>query len=164
MNTPETLYECLAVLESIESNVDENGEIPDEAMQAIVVAQTTSMEKLSSLVGYLKYLEAWQATCKAEEDRIYKRRKTAENRLSSIKNFLTPYIQEVGKKTVGTHTLSLRKSQAVILDDDFDNHEYGEDVTTFKPDKKKIKEELKARPDLVIEGAELVDRLNLQIR
>lgn len=165
MNGPETLYDCLSVMIAIDEKADANeGELTEDDMQAIVIAQTTSMEKLLSLVGYIKYLESWQATCKAEEQRICKRRKIAENRLQSIKKFLTPYVIEHGKTTVGTTTLSLRKSQAVELVDDFDNEQYGENVTTFKPDKKMIKDFLKANPDIVIEGAELITRQNLQIR
>ena len=165
MNNPETLYDCLSVIQAIDEKAEANdGELADEDMQAIVVAQTTSMEKLSSLVGYMKYLEAWQANCKAEETRIYKRRKTAENRLSSIKKYLEPYISITGKKTVGTHTLSLRKSQAVEVDEGFSDTRYGKNVTTFTADKKKIKEELKAHPGLVILGVKLVDRVNLQIK
>lgn len=165
MSQPETLYDCLSVLALIDEKAEANdGELTEEDMRAIVVAQTTSMDKLSSLIGYIKHLEAWQSTCKAEEQRIYKRRKTAENRLQSIKRFLTPYIEGRGTITVETVTLSLRKSQAVELEEGFYNEMYGKNITTFVPDKKQIKEFLKANPDTVIKGAELVTRQNLQIK
>jgi len=161
----ETLYECQSIIQQVEDRAAANdGELSEEDMQAIVVAQTSSMERLGGLVGYMKHLESWQATCKAEEARIAKRRKTAENRLSSIKKYLAPYIQITGKKTVGTHTLSLRKSQAVEVVEGFANTEYGKHVTTFKADKAKIKADLKAHPDLVILGASLVTRQNLQVK
>ena len=170
MNNPETLYECLSVLQQQEELAEENdGVISDGNMEAIVKAHTTSMEKLQSLVGYIKFCEGQELICKNEIDRIQARKKTFSNRLASVKKYLLPWVIEQKKKTgkntiVGTITLGTRKSQSVELDEGFNNMDYCEKVETIKPDKKKIKEFLKANPGMYILGASLNNNVNLSIK
>ena len=188
MNNPETLYDCLSVLTRLDEISEANdGEIPEDAIQALVVAQTTSMEKLGKLLGFMKYCEHEELICKAEIDRIQKRKKSFTNKLASVKKYLLPWVIERGKTTVGTITLSTRKSQAIELDDDFENEDYGyydislrcsrkqadefvesvkdEDAQIdFYPIKKAIKDFLKENPSMSIKGAELITKQNLQIK
>lgn len=158
-----SLYQCEELIQQIESRAEQNdGLLTDEDMQAIVLAQTTSLEKLRSLAGYVKYLEGFQKIAKAERDRLYAQEKTAENRVESIKNWLLPWLQEHGPQKVGLHSLTLRPSEAVILDDDFKNAEYGETVMTYKADKKKIKESIQR--GIEVKGAKLEKRVHVQIK
>jgi len=122
------------------------------------------MEKLKGLTGYMKHLEAFAAQCKAEEERIAKRRKATENRLEGIKTFLLPFVAAKGKVNIGTITLSTRKSKAVELDPDFNDPRYMKVKTVETPDKPAIKADLKAHPNLAIKGATLVTREHLQMR
>lgn len=157
------IYECGELIHQIESKAEQNdGAISDEDMQAIVLAQTSSLEKLTKLARYVKYLEGFQELAKAEIDRLYARKKTAENRVESIKNWLLPYLQEHGPVNLGMHRMSIRPSEGVILDENFNNPQYGEVVTTFKPDKKAIKESIKN--GIEVKGAFLEKRLHVQIR
>jgi hypothetical protein len=157
------IYDCDALIKVIEAKAEMNdGELSDEDMQQIVLAQTSSIEQLGKLVGYIKYLEGNISLAKSEIDRIQARKRMAENRINSIKNWLLPYIQKKGAVNVGTHRLSTRKSQGVVLADGFNNPQYGEEVTTFKPDKKAIKESIKN--GIEVKGAVLEDRISVQIR
>lgn len=168
--SPTTLYDCLSVLQALDELAEANdGNLPEDATQALVLAHTTSLDKLQRLVGGIKWMEKEAAYCKSEIDRIQARKKSFENRLASIKKFLTPYVQAEKKRTgnnvtVGTVTLGTRKSQSVELIEGFSDIRYGKNKTTFQADKKKIKEELKANPDIVILGAELVSKVNLSIK
>jgi hypothetical protein len=165
MSTELTLYECAGIMAEFDRKAAENdGELSAEDVQLLTVAQTTSMEKLSGLVGYIKHLEAFDDLCEAEIKRIQDRQRTAVNRLENIKMFLLPYVATKGHVDIGTVRLSIRKSKAVELEPDFNHSRYMTVKTTATPDKKAIAEELKANPDLAIKGATLVTREHLQIK
>jgi hypothetical protein len=157
------IYECEDLKRHIEAKAELNeGELTDEDMQAIVQAQTSSMEQLTKLIHYVKFLEGFELVAKAEVERIQARRKTAANRIEGIKRYLLPYVEQRGGVTVGTHRLSTRRSHAVLLADGFNNPQYGDTVTLFKPDKKAIKESI--QNGIEVKGAVLEERTNLQIR
>lgn len=162
-----TIYECSAIIEQCDKLALENdGEIPDDMLEALVLAQTTSIEKLGKMCGFMKYIEHGIDACKKEEERIAKMRKVAQNRLKSIKKYLTPYVSEQGKPiTVGTFKLSIRKSQSVMVSDDFAgeaNREWCNKKITYAPDKNNIKMFLKT--GAMIPGATLINTQNLQLR
>ena len=166
----ESLYDCLSVIQQADELAEHNnGELPEDAMEAIVKAHTTSIGKLRGLVGYIKYCDGQEMICKAEVARIQAKAKTYANRTESIKQYLLPWViaekERTGKNTeVGTFTLGTRKSQSVELDEGFADMNYCEAVTVIKPDKRKIKEFLKANPKLYILGATLKNNQNLSIR
>ena len=157
------IYDCDLIIREIEAKAyNEDGEVNDEDMQAIVEAKTSSIEQLGKLIGYIKYLEGFSEMAKKEIQRVQERKKTADNRISSIKKFLLPYVQEKGSITVGTNKLGTRKSKGVVLADGFNHPEYCKKVVTFKPDKKKIKEDIEN--GIEVKGAVLEERTNLSIR
>ena len=158
-----TLYECDDIIHQIELKaMDNEGELSEEDLQAIVEAQTTSIEKLSKLVNYIHHLTRFSDSCKSEIQRIQERKKVADNRLSSIKDYLLPWAEKNGPKDIGTTRISTRKSKGVVLVDGFDNPQYCEEVITLKPDKKKIKEDIEN--GIEVKGAVLEQRLNLSIK
>jgi hypothetical protein len=160
-----TIYQCQGIITEIEKQAAETGEITEEQLQALVLAQTTSIEKIGNLCGYIKYLEHGIIACDTELARIENMKIRATNRLASIKQFLTPYIESKGKLSVGTFTLSTRKSESVeILDPEFckQNPDYSTVKTTVTPDKAKIKEAIKAGKRF--DGVSIVAKKNLQIR
>lgn len=169
-----TLYECDELINKIDALAQANdGVITDEELQQLVVAQTTSIAKLGKLCGFMKYLEHGIALCKTEEERISKMRKTAENRLKSVKGYLLPYLQEHGKTKVDTFTLSTRKSKAVDVDVPFFNDGIKKELTSkddfcrhvpesWEPDKKKIGAALKDGSQ--IQGCTLTERTSVQFK
>jgi coenzyme F420-reducing hydrogenase alpha subunit len=159
-----TIYDCEEIIRLIEAKANEDsGEISDSDLALLVEAQTGSIEKLGKLIGYIKHLEAFVDTAKAERDRIKAREDSAKNRLESIKKYLLPYVQRKGKVTVGTHTLSTRKSEGVVLAEGFDNKMYCRHIPeSWEPDLPKIKESIKA--GIMVAGALLEEREGLVIR
>jgi hypothetical protein len=158
-----SLYECSEIIAQIENLAEaQGGVVSDPDMERLVKAQLTSIEKLTKLVRYVKYLEGWQDLAKAEVDRIYKQKTIFANRVESIKRFLLPYIQENGPQNIGLNRISTRKSEAVVVDEGFKNLDYCKVVTTTTPDKPKIKESIRA--GIEIEGCKIEERIHIQIK
>lgn len=162
-----TIYECATIIEQCDKLALENdGEIPEGMLEALVLAQTTSIEKLGKMCGFMKWIEHNIDACKKEEERIAKMRKVAQNRLKSIKKYLMPYVADQGKPiTVGTFKLSIRKSQSVVVSDDFAgeaNRQWCKKEIKYTPDKVNMKMFLKTGAE--IPGAELVTNQNLQLK
>lgn len=128
------LYQCPELIET------EDGELTDEQLEEIVQRHTETMDQLKSLCGFIRYLEHGIAACKQERERVAQMQKRAENRLARIKAFLTPYVQQQGRIELETVTLSVRKSVAVELREDFDDPYFCKVVTERVPDKRAIKE------------------------
>jgi hypothetical protein len=162
------VYECTALIEQIDALAAQNdGVLTEEQMEQIVKAQTQSIQQLGKLCGFMKHLEHGIDACKAEEARIANMRKVASNRLASVKKWLMPYIEKEGKRTVGTFTLSTRKSESVELAENFaELHKEDGTLLTTKtvvtPNKANIKAALK--DGAKIEGARLVQRNSLQLK
>ena len=150
------LYQCPELIET------EDGELTDEQLEQIVQRHTETMDKLKSLCGFIRYLEHGIAACKQERERVMQMQKQAENRLASIKQFLTPYVQQQGRIELETATLSVRKSVAVELAEGFSDPYFCKVVTERVPDKRAIKEAL--QQDAAIDGARLITRYNLQVK
>ena len=153
-----TLYDYQELLDLIETSAEaNNGEISDADMELLVQAQTGSIEKVENLCGYMKHLAGFADMAKAEADKVRAKAKAAENRLESIKRYLTPYLRSKGGKVeVGVHKLSIRKSKGVVLADGFCHPEYCTTVEIIKPDKKKIKESIESGVE--VRGAVLEQR------
>lgn len=157
------IYECDELIRSIEAKAEANdGELTDDDMQAIVLAQTSSVQQFGKLINYVRYLEGFATLAKAEMDRLQARKKTAENRIESIKRWLLPYLEQHGPVSIGTCRLSLRASKGVVLADGFSDPNYCETVTVLKPDKKKIKDSIES--GIEVKGAVLELRHHVQIR
>lgn len=157
------IYQCWDLIREIEAKAEANdGMLSDGEMQALVLAQTTSITKMEKLAGYVKYLESFQETAKAEIDRLSKQKQSAANRVESIKQWLLPYLEEHGPIVAGLRRLSTRTSEAVVLDDKFYNPLYGETRSEFVPNKPKIKEDIKH--GIEVKGAALEKRVHVQIK
>lgn len=160
-----SIYREITLENEIEQIASANeGEIPEEAMQALVEAQTHNIESINKMIKYVRHLEFFIDNCKTEENRIKKNKSVAENTLNSIKKYLTPFIKAKakGKFTAGSFRLSTRKSTKVDLIDNFNNPDYCVQTISYVPDKKLIKKDLEK--GIKIEGAKLIESDNLQIK
>lgn len=157
------IYEITEIENKIEQYAYEHdGEIPDELIRELVEAQTKSIEQIEKLCYYVKHLENFVDTCKAEKARINDKQKTAENRIGSIKRYLRPYVFEHGKRDFGTLTLSTRKSSSVVLADDFNDPRFTTIETEYKHDKNRIKKAIKDGE--TVEGAQIIHNDNVVIK
>ena len=163
------LYDIMVIEREIEIRAEQNGgEISDEEFKNLVEYQTTSIIKIENLCKYVRHLELFQAQAKEEINRINELKKKAEKRVNSIKKYMTPYVMQKGSIDAGTFKLSTRKSKSVDLSDEFFRvyeqveNEYLVPVLTFKPDKKKIKQDIEDGNE--IPGARIITKENLQIK
>ena len=152
-----SLYQCQELISQIEGE-----EVSEEQLKEIVTLHTQSIVKLKSLCGFISYLEQGITACKAEKDRVNRMQKAAENRLARVKQYITPFVKSQGRINLDTVTLSVRKSVSVELEPEFNNPYFCKIVKEFVPDKRAIKDALKAEEK--IEGAKLVTNFNLQIK
>ena len=172
-DTTLSIYECSQIINEIETIAYLNdGEIPEEAIQELVEAQTTSIVKLKGLCGFMKHLEHGIALCEQEEERIAKMRKVAANRLESVKGYLLPYLVAKGKPVdVGTFKLSTRKSEAVAVNDEYfaswlnetqDKNYIREIPARWEVDKAAVKAALKEGKE--IQGCTIEKRVSVQLK
>jgi hypothetical protein len=157
----------------MENGVDpETGEIPESTMLAIVSVHTSAMENLRKLCSAIGFLERFDDMCKAELARVKSKQEQAARRLESIKRYLLPYVQQERERlgrpiTVGTYTLSTRKSEAVEVSEVFTHDSqnrklYCTKKITYTPDLKKIRNTIKGGEQ--VNGASIKPNVSLQIK
>ena len=159
------LYEILEIESAIDEIARNNeGEITEEQLNELITARANNVQKVSGIIKYIKHLEYFIDQAKAEKQRVSELQKKAENRINSIKRFMSPLIQEYygGQLDVDTFRLSFRKSESVELDYGFNDEKYCDVVIEHKPRKAEIKAAIKKGID--VPGARLIYKENLQIK
>lgn len=124
--------------------------------------QTDYEEKVENYIKVIKNIESDVEARKAEIKRLTELNKADEKKKDHLKETLSTSMQLTGHERVDTplFKVSFRKSQAVEVDELVLPNSYK--VVTLKPDKKRLKEDLKNGLEIV--GASLVERKNLSIR
>ena len=124
--------------------------------------ETEYETKVENYIKVMKNIEADVEARKAEIKRLTELNKADEKKKDHLKDTLSASMILTGHERVDTplFKVSFRKSEAVEVDDLLLPENYK--VATYKPDKKRLKEDLKN--GLEILGAELVERKNLSIR
>jgi hypothetical protein len=124
--------------------------------------QTDYEEKVENYIKVIKNIESDVEARKAEIKRLTELNKADEKKKEHLKETLSASMQLTGHERVDTplFKVSFRKSQAVEVDELVLPESYK--VATWKPDKKRLKEDLKNGLEIV--GASLVERKNLSIR
>lgn len=118
--------------------------------------------KVENYIKVMKNIDADVEARKAEIKRLTELNKADEKKKDHLKDTLSASMNMTGHEHVDTplFKVSFRKSQAVEVDETVLPEAYK--VATWKPDKKRLKEDL--RNGLEIIGASLVERKNLSIR
>lgn len=124
--------------------------------------ETEYETKVENYIKVMKNIDADVEARKAEIKRLTELNKADEKKKDHLKDTLSASMNMTGHERVDTplFKVSFRKSEAVEVDDLLLPESYK--VATYKPDKKRLKEDLKN--GLEILGAELVERKNLSIR
>lgn len=152
-----SLYE---IEEQILNCVDlETGEIIDE--EALASLRMERNNKVEGIALWIKNLLAEAKMIKEEKDNLAYRQKVCENKAESLKEFLSKFLAGEKFKTSKV-SISYRKSEKV---DVLDIGKLDDDYLKFKdpePDKTKIKKALK--DGICLEGAQLVESQNIQIK
>lgn len=118
--------------------------------------------KVENYIKVIKNIESDVEARKNEIKRLTELNKADEKKKDHLKETLSTSMQLTGHERVDTplFKVSFRKSQAVEVDELVLPESYK--VATWKPDKKRLKEDLKNGLEIV--GASLVERKNLSIR
>lgn len=109
-------------------------------------------EKVEQILAICKNESAYADALKEESKRLSDRAKAAENRVSSMKNYISSSLETAGKKSLkaGIHQVSIRApSKSVeILDAGAIPPEFVEYDTVIKPDKLAIKKQIESGIDI----------------
>lgn len=118
--------------------------------------------KVENYIKVMKNIDADVEARKAEIKRLTELNKADEKKKDHLKDTLSASMSLTGHERVDTplFKVSFRKSQAVEVDETVLPEAYK--VATWKPDKKRLKEDLKNGLEII--GASLVERKNLSIR
>ena len=145
--------------------VDENGELVEVDPTQLEALQAERDAKWESIACYYKNLIADAAAIEAEEKNLKARREAMTNKAERLKGLLTASMQNAQKDKFDTArcAISFRTStQVIIPDEDKLDAMYMRAKTEYKPDKKLIKENIKA--GIKVGGAYLQDVKNIQIK
>lgn len=161
-----SLYELdqavLAVLENGLIFDPETGEVlfDEENFDELEGARNDKMENVAL---YIKGLEADAAAIRAEEKALTERRSIKERKAERLRDYLTRSMQRFSDPGLETPrvAISFRKSESVEITGDVPRAfcKVEEKVT---PDKKAIKAAIKGGE--TVEGAQLIERQNIQIK
>jgi hypothetical protein len=144
----------------------ETGEISDDALAMLETLNTERNTKIENIALYYKNLTSDAAAIKAEEEALYKRRRSAENHAGRIKHYLSEYMPGEKLETPKVK-ISWRNSTAVQVENEaeFIRQHSGSDFLTCKDpviNKTNISNAIKAGQEVA--GAELVTNQNIQVK
>ena len=152
------------ILEDGFSVDEETGEILfDESDLNALNAEIS--EKIENVACYIKNLTADISALKEEERNLNTRRKQKERKIDSLKGYINYAMELSGRKSLESPRckVSFRKSSSVEVPDiNALDEDYITKTIEIKPNKVAIKEALKEGK--TVEGAEIVERQNLQIK
>ena len=152
------------ILEDGFSVDEETGEILfDESDLNALDAEIS--EKIENVACYIKNLTADISALKEEERNLNTRRKQKERKIDSLKGYINYAMELSGRKSLESPRckVSFRKSSSVEVPDiNALDEDYITKTIEIKPNKVAIKEALKEGK--TVEGAEIVERQNLQIK
>lgn len=138
---------------------DETGEILDVERFDELSGERDA--KVEGICLWIKNLKAEAEALKAEKDAFAQRQKVVENKMNSLKEFVSRYLEGTSFKTTKVN-VSFRKSESLEISDVY---KIPEDFLKYKEpdvDKTALKQFIKSGAK--VEGAEIVEKLNIQIK
>jgi len=138
---------------------DETGEILDVERFDELSGERDA--KVENICLWIKNLKAEAEALKAEKDAFAQRQKVAENKMNSLKEFVSRYLEGCSFKTTKVN-VSFRKSETLEISDVY---KIPEDFLKYKePDVDKTALKKAIKEGASVEGAEIVEKLNIQIK
>jgi predicted phage gp36 major capsid-like protein len=115
-----------ALVALVESAQDEaavsGGELSEQLRTALADYVEAFGEKVDRIANYLKAQESFAELARREEERLYARRKSAENRVKGLKSFLSFWLLSRGfkqlKGRLNTITLSKNSVDTLTIEED----------------------------------------------
>ena len=156
-----TLFEIDKAIQDFEFEIDEEtGEILNpNALEELEMARE---QKIENVGLYIKNLEA-EATAVENQEKIFAdRKKRIKKKIEGLKSFLG-YALQGEKFRTDKVEMSFRRSESVHITDEYlIPDEYKVCTVVKKPDKKVIKDAIKAGKDIM--GVELIEKQNVSIK
>ncbi len=163
-----TLFEIDArirnILDSLYSQADEDGVVPDSEFEELEALNEERKTKLENTALYYKELRAEADAIALEAKKLTARAKAADTKAESLKKYLAMSMLKNGDADVVTSKVKVtfRASERVIIDDEgILPKECLTEKITYTPDRAKIKEAIKSGS--VITGAHIESVQNIQI-
>jgi len=163
-----SLYELSSTyLKALDDLTDPELDLPVEAVNDTLEALGDEMEtKAINVTKFMRNMEATASAIKSAEAEMAKRRKSLENRIKWMKDYLKGSMEHTGitKIECPYFKLSIQKTPASvnILNEAKIPTQFKEQVLSWKIDKTAIKNAIKSGE--AIPGAELVNGTRLAIR
>lgn len=158
------LYELANNYRNLTELIDREDVEQDLIQNALKECKGDIEEKVDNIVKLIRNTESDIEGYKAEEKRLNARRKSLENNVTSLKNYLDSNLKALNLREVKTKLFSCKyqksKASVEVLDQEVIPREFI--VTEEKVDKKKLYEALKAGQE--VEGASLKENESLRIR
>lgn len=140
------------------------GELTPELESALEINKSELEVKSIAYVEYIKAKESFNERITEEIKRLQAMKKSNENLIDRLKSNLLNAVNLYGTFKSGFLTFSTRKSKQVIVN--CDTNELPKEFKTIKvtetPDKTAIKKAIEQGQE--VQGCELVENLNLQIK
>lgn len=140
------------------------GEITDQIDKALQFTEDRLRKEGANVAFAIKTLEHWGEDLEREIERLTSLQRKANKGIDLLSNRLKSAMEQFGiERITNTYvTISFRKSEAVEITDEAMVPLSYKDQPPLKVSKTRIKEDMKK--GVVIPGAELVQRRNLQIK
>ncbi|MBL1263808.1 siphovirus Gp157 family protein [Methylomicrobium sp. RS1] len=163
-----TLYQLSAqYLQALDALADPEAELPAEAVSDTLEALAGELEeKAVNVAKFLRNMEATAEAIKAAEANMAKRRKTLENRVQWLKDYLRSNMEHSGITEIECPyfrvTIQSNPPAVEICDEDSVPAEFKEPVVSWKVDKTAIRKALQAGQSVA--GASLSQGARLVIK
>lgn len=143
---------------------DAEGEITPEIDQALTLTQNQLQEAAINIASVIKTFDYNRDIVTVEIDRLTNLKNKITKSKELLKSRLSQSMQQFGIERIDspTLTISFRRSKAVEIIDELEIPAAYFNQPPPKPDKTAIKEAIQRGEE--VSGAELVERLNLQIK
>jgi hypothetical protein len=160
-----SMYEISREAMDIVSALEENeGELNPDIESALRINQNELQDKAINYSYAIKTVSNDVDAISEEIKRLQALKKAKENVVQKLKDTVVNAMQIYGIEKVETPTLklSIRRSEAVEVDENFDNDIYMVKKVTYTPDKTRLKDAIKRGES--IQGVTLKENYNLQIK
>lgn len=113
------LYEINEQIESILSQVDENGELTDEVLEQLEQLAIDEQTKVENTALFIKHLLSDAKAIRQEEISLAERRRNKESKAERLKGYLSAYLaaRDYKKYETSKVALSFRSSSPLAIGD-----------------------------------------------
>lgn len=158
-----TIYEIDSAIERILMQTDENGELPEEAIEELMQLNEDRETKIENAACLVLDLQADAKKIKEQEAALKQRRDSLEKRADRIKLFLE-HVTEGRAFASPRVTIRYTKSTAVEIDDSFWAAPAEMFIRKKQPEADKTAIKAALKDGAIIPGARLVYKENMTIK